>query len=207
MVNVHFRLWCGFASLLCGGCGLSHSEEPIEVKTSYASATAFDLGRQSMVPWRNPAADTRLFFPGATDADIARSPRLISLAPHRRTVLARLGPATKDIPNAIYAYPVARHGWVVPLRVPGQGGAIELVVAITPELTIRGIRVQRHRETQDVVSEVLSVRNWEKFVGAGPDGLRSEIAAGSTPQARKVSVVVATAIHALLVELHVALHP
>jgi hypothetical protein len=99
-----------------------------------------------LVPWRDPDGDLAAFFPGAT----GYRPETRTLS-HLRLQLARdLGrpPGSDDL--LLRFYRVQREarsvGVILVRRVKGEYGAIELVLAVTPQGRVRGARLQRLRE-------------------------------------------------------------
>lgn len=103
-----------------------------------------------LVPWRDPVGDVGRFFPGGIAG--RSETRILS---HRRLELTqRLGrpPVGDDL--LLRLYPVRRAGallgYVMVRRVKGEHGALELVLAVTPEGRVRGCRLQRSREPHAV---------------------------------------------------------
>jgi len=105
-----------------------------------------------LVPWRDPRGDMARFFPGATGYE--SETRILS---HRRLELAkRLGRAPMGDDLLLRLHPVRqgtrRAGVVLVQRVRGEHGAIEMVLALTPEGRVRGARLQRSREPGPVMA-------------------------------------------------------
>lgn len=112
-----------------------------------------------MCPWREPARDLRAFFAQSagyrTDAVIL-SDQLVALK-------NRLGRWPLPEENPLYVHRVFRDnyllGSVLARRVKGEFGAIEFVLAVNKNGTVRGVRLQRLREPQSV-AKVLSSPRW-----------------------------------------------
>src|SRR5581483_6699073 len=122
----------------------SSSEVPFETKNLPPSPAP-------LCPWREPEADLKQFFPEADHYETET--RILS---GRRTELAaRLGRQPTGDENALRLYRVCagskRVGTILTGRVKGECGAIELVVALEGD-TVRGLRLQRHRETAAVAA-------------------------------------------------------
>lgn len=112
-----------------------------------------------LVPWREPEADLRRFFPGAdTHREEARV-----LSGQRLTLIRRLGRQPTAEEHLAVLHRVLRSGRrvgvVMVRRVRGSGGSIEVMLAVAPNGTLRGIRLQRHREPEPV-AQVLESRRW-----------------------------------------------
>lgn len=115
-------------------------------------------GREAapLCPWREPQRDLRQFFPGATGV-------------HEETWILshlRLG-LIHDLGRPLLAEEMllrpfrifkdrAPLGTILVRRVKGEFGAIELVLAVTPDGRVRGLRVQRQREPETVAAALTS---------------------------------------------------
>jgi hypothetical protein len=122
-----------------------------------------------LCPWREPEADLKLLFPGATRCEVET--RILSGL--RGELQQRLGrPPTGD-ENALRLYRVYREdtamGIVLTRRVKGEHGVIELVLGASPEGQVSGLRLQRLREPESVAEE-LQNSNWlRSFEGKRAD--------------------------------------
>jgi hypothetical protein len=109
-----------------------------------------------LCPWREPQRDLRQFFPGATG--IREETRILS---HLRVALIHdLGrPLTaEEMLLRPFRILMGRQpvGTVLVRRVKGEFGAIELVLAVTPDGRVRGVRLQRQREPEAVAAALTS---------------------------------------------------
>jgi len=107
-----------------------------------------------LCPWREPDADLRAFFPGATGT---RDETLV-LSRQSLEIGKRLGhPATGE-DRALQIHRVLEgdreRGVVVARRIRGDAGAMELVLAIDETGKVIGARLQRQREP-DAVARAL----------------------------------------------------
>jgi hypothetical protein len=109
-----------------------------------------------LCPWREPERDLRQFFPGATGTREER--RILS---HLRVALIHdLGrPLTAD-ELLLRSFRVLRGeqtlGTILLRRVKGEYGAIELVLAVSPEEKVLGLRLQREREPEATARAIMS---------------------------------------------------
>jgi hypothetical protein len=130
--------------LAASGCGDSTSEEPVELRDARRTEGA------PMCPWRNPADDVALWFPGSTHTDT--EVRILSGV--RPELAQRLGRPPTAGENALYVHRIWRgtelQGEVTTSRVKGESGAVELAVAFLPDGRIQGVRMQRSREPEAV---------------------------------------------------------
>jgi hypothetical protein len=131
-----------------------------EVRTPGGPASAPDP-----VPWREPAADIRRFFPGAN----GHREEVRILSGERLELIRRLGrPPTPEEHLATMHRVLSDRGVVGTVqvrRVRGSGGAIEVVVAVAPGGTVRGVRLQRHREPEQVAAVLESPAWLSAFAG------------------------------------------
>lgn len=160
-----------------------------------------------MVPWRDPARDVVVLFPGAATPP-TDTPQVISLSRHRREIQEALGPETPLAGNALYVYPVTKNGVaqgvVILRRARGEWGAIEVVVGIKPNEEIAGIRIQRHREPHDVADYLNSPAFINDFPGKKYNH-RFRLGFDSPPApayARTSAHAVAQAVRAVCIEYH-----
>ena len=115
-----------------------------------------------LCPWRDPDGDLKRFFPGAnrwqTETRI--------LSGQRSKLEKQLGRPPAADENALNMHRVYRGpefvGSVLTRRAKGEHGAMEIVLAITSDQAIKGIRLQRLREPPDVALALAS----EAWLGA-----------------------------------------
>ncbi len=112
-----------------------------------------------MCPWREPEADLRRFFPGATG--YRTQVRILSAL--RVELSRRLGRPPSAEENAVYLYEVDRggdaEGTVLVRRVKGEYGAIEVVLAVNKSGSVRAVRIQRLREPP-AITRALTAPEW-----------------------------------------------
>jgi hypothetical protein len=111
-----------------------------------------------LVPWRDPRGDMARFFAGATGHESETrilSHRSLELAerlgrpPVGDDLLLRLYRVYREKPGASAKQRVS--GAILVQRVRGEHGAIEVVLAVSPEGKVRGARLQRAREPGEVM--------------------------------------------------------
>lgn len=135
--------------MILGGCG--NGNGPDEAPGALREEVRIEGA--PMCPWRNPAADVAVWFPGANRSDT--EVRILSgLRPELTQKLGRTPTADE---NALHIHRVWRDaeflGEVAVRRVKGASGAVELAVAFeTNGRILRGVRVQRSRETDAVAA-------------------------------------------------------
>jgi hypothetical protein len=156
---------------------------------------------EPLCPWRDPEADLRVWFPDATG--YRTETRILS---GKRLELAkRLQRMPEPGDNALQIHRVYRDsvdlGAVLTRRVKGEWGAIELVVALTDEGRVRGVRLQRSREPE-VVRQQLQRPDWlGAFAGQTLTGqwtLEGDFPE-VVPEARISATAVADGVRSLLV--------
>lgn len=115
-----------------------------------------------MCPWRNPESDLAAFFPGSGPAPQTEIETRV-LSGLRVELQRRLGRTPSAEENALQIHRVRRGaellGNVIVRRVKGEAGAIEIVVATTPDQRVVGVRIQRQRESEEVAA-VLGRSEW-----------------------------------------------
>jgi hypothetical protein len=159
-----------------------------------------------MCPWRKPDADMRAFFPEATghQTDV----RILSGA--RLELARRLGRMPAPEEHSLYVhriYHVQRPlGAVVTRRVKGEYGAIEIVLAVGTDGTVRGVRYQRLREPEPVADALRSPRWLAAFEGKeAADNWRLGEDIPDVPPAARVSArAVVDGVRSLLIVLKTA---
>jgi hypothetical protein len=132
--------------------------------TSHSPETVFEppsriVEPAPLCPWRQPESDLPIFFPEATR--FSRETKVLS--GQRLQLQERLGrPATAE-ENALAVYRVFDNdtalGSVLTRRAKGENGAIEMVLAIDRDQTIRHLRLQRIREP-DSIAQALQDPRW-----------------------------------------------
>ena len=114
-----------------------------------------------MCSWREPDADLRAFFPKAT----SRRTETLILSGMRLELAKRLGRMPSGEENSLYLHRIYHEqhllGTVITRRVKGEYGAIEIVLAILADGSVRGVRLQRLREPK-VVADALRSPQWLK---------------------------------------------
>lgn len=118
-----------------------------------------------LCPWREPENDLKQFFPNATRYE--RETRILS--GQRLELAEQLGRIPTGDENALHVYRVydgqTPLGVVLTRRVKGAYGAIELVLAVNADGTVRGLRLQRLREPAPI-ADALQNPDWlHSFAG------------------------------------------
>src|SRR5690348_17066492 len=112
-----------------------------------------------LCPWRQPEADLKEFFPGATRSEIQTG----ILSGLRPELARRLGRVPTGDENALRLARVYRDqavaGSILTRRVKGEHGAIEIVLAVDTNLSVVGVRLQRLREPESI-AHALEDTNW-----------------------------------------------
>jgi hypothetical protein len=159
-----------------------------------------------LCPWREPEADLRRFFPGATQYRAETS----ILSGMRVDLARRLGRPVLPEENALRIYRVLSEGVVVGMvllrRVKGEHGAIEIVTAVDPQGQVRGVRMQRLREPP-LVSETLESAAWLRSLQGQTASSRWQLGSGIDdvpPPARKSAQAILDAVRSLMVLLEAA---
>jgi hypothetical protein len=153
-----------------------------------------------MCPWRNPEADLKALFPGATGYRLDRR----VLSGQRLELERRLGRRPTAEESALNLYrvhdPAGAMGIVIPQRVKGEYGAIELVIAIGTDGKVKGLHIQRQREPEEVARALLSPKWLAGFEGWDADTPpKAATAPRGMPEAgRKSAAAVAEGVHAVL---------
>jgi len=159
-----------------------------------------------LCPWREPQRDLRQFFPGATG--IHEETRILS---HLRVALIHdLGRPLTAEEMLLRPFRILKGGKLVGTmlvrRVKGEFGAIELVLAVTPDGRVRGLRLQRQREPEAVAAGLTSPK-WlgafrEKTAGS-PLQVGKDLP-GVSSEASVSAKAVAAGVRSLLVLLRAA---
>jgi hypothetical protein len=143
-----------------------------------------------LCPWRDPASDLKQFFPDANRNEVET--RILS--GQRIELAERLGRTPTGDENALHVWRVyageSLLGSVLTRRVKGEYGVIELVLAVEPNGSVRGVRLQRLREPEPI-SQALQNPNWLRSfegrraesswkLGADIPGVPAEVCASAT---------------------------
>lgn len=184
------------------GCGPTPAEDPGELRD------AVRIEGAPMCPWRQPADDVAVWFPGATRGET----EVLILSGLRSELAHRLGRPVTAEENALYLHRIVRDrerlGEVAVRRVKGESGAVELVVAFDSAGKILGVRIQRSREPAAVATALDSA--WlGSFRGrqAG-DPLRPGTDLPAVPEsARVTAAAVAEGVRSVLVQRELAALP
>lgn len=116
-------------------------------------------------PWRNPEADRKQFFPTAT----AHEEEAIVLSRYRQEIGKRLGRVPTSDENLLRVYRVRQGekilGTVIPRRLRGESGAIEIVIAVDTQGKVLGAKFQRLREPDSVAKALRAAEFLGKFKG------------------------------------------
>ena len=161
-----------------------------------------------LCPWRDPDADLKTLFPSATRYEL----QTLILSGLRLELAQRLGRAPTGDENALHVYRVYEQqtslGTVVPQRVKGEFGSIELVLAVGTNGQVRGLRLQRLREPEAISTELQDADWMRLFSGKTADG--SWKTGRDIPEVRPEAKVSAAAIvegvRSLLILLDTADH-
>src|SRR5262245_25963950 len=130
-----------------------------------ARKIATTLEPSPVCPWREPAKDLLALFPPATNY-LIESRVLSSATSELRKRLGRhLSPDENPLRIHRVQHEGTRLGSVLVTRVKGEYGGIELVTALEPDGTVRGVVIQSQREPE-VIAEVITSRAFcRAFVG------------------------------------------
>ena len=159
-----------------------------------------------LCPWRDPQGDLQRFFSGAdrwqTETRVLSGKRLDLEKQFGRP------PAADE--NAVHVHRVFRGlefaGTILTRRAKGEHGAIEIVVAVNPDKTIRGVHFQRLREPPEIAEALIHSGAFEgRNLGSGWDADRDFPPVKA--QARISFAAVAEAVRCLLVLLATSEQP
>jgi hypothetical protein len=159
-----------------------------------------------LCPWREPERDLRQFFPGTTG--VHEELRILS---HLRVALRQdLGRPLTSEEMLLRPYRVLKAdkpvGTVLVRRVKGEYGAIELVLAVSSDGRVRGLRLQRQREPDAIAAALTSSRWLGAFQGktaASPLRVGEDLPTVSS-EARASAQAVAEGARSLLILLRAA---
>jgi hypothetical protein len=159
-----------------------------------------------LCPWREPERDRRQFFPGATG-----SCEELKILSHLRVALLHdLGRPLTAEEMLLRPYRVVKGstplGSVLVRRVKGEYGAIELVLAVSPDGRVRGVRLQRQREPEPTAAVLTSPRWLNAFQGrsAGSPLRVGEDLPAVPADARVSAAAIAEGVRASLILLRAA---
>jgi hypothetical protein len=157
-------IWsCGLAGAVLLSFGMFQArtdETPALFEPAVRSIEAAPL-----CPWRDPEADLRTFFPGATRyVDETRI-----LSGQRVELAQRLGRLPEAEENALLSHRVFAGseclGFILTRRVKGEYGAIEIVLAVSPRGEVEGVSLQRWREPEAIAHELRNPEWLQRFRG------------------------------------------
>jgi hypothetical protein len=163
-------------------------------------------GLPDPIPWREPEADMRRFFPSAN----AHREDVRILSGERLTLIRRLGRQPTGEEHLAVLHRVLRGdrrvGTVMVRRVPGTGGSIEVVLAVAPDGRVRGVRLQRQREPGPVAAALQSPEWLSAFVGktAGSGWSKGQGTPSVPERAREPAGEILQAVRSALIVLEVA---
>jgi len=159
-----------------------------------------------LCPWRDPQGDLERFFSGAdrwqTETRVLSGKRLDLEKQFGRP------PAADE--NAVQLHRVFRGpefaGTILTRRAKGEHGAIEIVLGVNPDKTIRGVHLQRLREPPEIAESLIHSGAFEgRTLGSGWDADRDFPPVKA--QARISFAAVAEAVRCLLVLLATSEQP
>jgi len=188
--------------LITAGCGDAQESGPGELRD------AVRIEGAPMCPWRNPAADIAIWFPGATRSE--SEVRILSAL--RPELGRRLGRVPTAEENSLYLHPVFQGsrcvGEVAVRRVKGESGAVEIAVAFEPDGRIRAVRLQRSREPE-AVAAALDEKWLAGFRGrTASDPRPSDDDLASVPESARITArAIADGIRSLLILRELAASP
>lgn len=147
---------CAAAAARCAYAWMDSGPAIPTVGVRAAAHAVVEHEAAGLCPWRDPDGDRERFFPGSTSAaDV-----LVIATDRRRELAAGLGrrAGPEDYAARVYrVYDGSRGlGTIVPRRVSGQDGLIELVLAVSPAGRVLGYRIQRSREPDEIDRELES---------------------------------------------------
>lgn len=158
------------------------------------------------IPWREPEADLRRFFPGAN----AHREEVRILSGERLTLIRELGRQPTAEEHWVVLHRALRgkrpSGVVMVRRVAGTGGSIEVVLAVGPDGKVRGVRLQRHREPA-AIAAALESRKWQSAFVGRTAGSRWNVEHGALAvpvPARPPARAIVQAVRSALIVLEIA---
>lgn len=122
-----------------------------------------------LCPWRTPDADLKQFFPTAT----SHEEEALVLSRYRQEIAKRLGRTPTGDENLLRVFRIKQGatnlGVIVPRRIRGDSGVIELVLAVDTQGKVIGAKIQRLREPEDVTQVLRSSKILGAFGGKTAD--------------------------------------
>lgn len=153
-----------------------------------------------LCPWREPDADLRAWFPAAE-----RTETLTRILSGQRVELAaRLGRDPTPDEHIIRIHQAwrgtERLGSILVRRAKGEHGVIELVLAVSTNDCVAGLRLQRHREPPSIAAALLDPEWLGRFRGVRTTDPPLTAATAALPEpARRSGQAIVEGVHALLV--------
>jgi hypothetical protein len=124
---------------------------------------------EGVCPWRTPDADLKQFFPTATTHEETS----LVLSRFRQDIAKRLGRMPTGEENLLRLFRVKRgttdSGVILPRRIRGESGVIELILAVDTQGKVIGAKIQRLREPDDVAKVLRSREILGAFAGKSAD--------------------------------------
>ncbi len=160
-----------------------------------------------MVPWREPAKDMARFFPNASEYKL----ETVVLSRFRPEILRRMEPSYHMDSTAVYSYLILKNGSpvgrVIPRRISGIHGAIEIVVALDNNLTVRKVAIQRSREPENITNWLFADNFLSHYAGKDyqSDFDLTRMLSTTDSDAIKTAKVLSLGVKSIVVELTVAL--
>lgn len=159
---------------------------------------------EPLCPWRQPDEDLKQFFPQATRYQVET--RILSGL--RPQLTQELGRTPTGGENALQVNRVFVEqtpvGVILTRRVKGNYGAVELVVAVGSDGQVRGLRVQREREPEEIAKVIESPTWLASFAGKSVKSrwrLGDDVPAVS-PEARASAEAIVDGTRSLLILLN-----
>jgi hypothetical protein len=164
----------------------------------------------SLCPWREPEADLKQFFSQLNPTRYDTETRILSGL--RGELQMQLGHPPEAEDNALVLYRIYHDlqpiGMVMTRRVKGENGAIEIVLAVTEDSKISGVRFQRLREPIFIATALQSDAWLEKFYGrTRTNNWSEEDLVNLPPECRISAASIREGIRSLLILLSVSEGP
>jgi len=204
--SIGFLIGCvAIVSAVIASLRFAPSNE-VTFPVSAIHTTSSGVEAAGLCPWRSPKDDLQALFPGADHYE----QHLVILSDLRLDISQRLGPNGLLDANGIYAYRVTRGGKsvgsILAQRAAGEYGAIEYVMAVAPDGSLAGVRLQRQREPDAIARTITSPAFLKAFAGktaASPFHLGGDLPAVA-PAARQTARSLVDSVRRLLIEFTVA---
>ncbi len=118
-----------------------------------------------LCPWRDPKADLKQFFA----ENVEYQEEVIVLSRQRQEIGKRLGRVPTGDENLLRVYRIRQKnqtlGTLIPRRLRGESGVIEIVIAVDAQGKVIGAKLQRLREPDNVAKILRSAEFLGKFAG------------------------------------------